>query len=189
MTARRKSGGADAKFYESADTIAQFEHIKDDLQRDLNTSHPGSDITISARELAHFTYALQQLQEDVLGTNNAHLLPSGLARIPAKIFRCDTITPDSPIYKALKAAYEFRQSHGWRRWDLSSSTRKSQNLELVSHIRQELVSQGVVKNPAVAFEDSISGEEREKLEASVERLGGMWTAVGSISALKQSIHT
>ncbi|KAF9950575.1 hypothetical protein BGZ65_006527 [Modicella reniformis] len=171
MTARRKSGGADAKFYESPDTIAQFEHIKDDLQRDLSKSQVGSDISLSAKELAHFTHALQQFQEDVLGTNNAHLLSSAPARIPAKIFRCDTITTESPIYKALKTAYEFRQSQGWRRWDLSSPSRKNQNLELVMHIRQELVSQGVVKNPVIAFEDSITSEEREKLEASVERLG------------------
>ncbi|KAK3825737.1 MAG: hypothetical protein J3Q66DRAFT_328476 [Benniella sp.] len=172
MTARRKSGGADARFYESPDTVAQFENIKDDLQRDLNKSHPGSDNTISAKELAQFTYGLQQFQEDVLGTNNAHLLPSVPARIPAKIFRCDTITTDSPIYKVLKAAYEFRQSQGWRRWDLASLPRKTQNLELVSHIRQELVSQGVVKNPAVAFDESVGSEERERLEASVEHLGG-----------------
>jgi len=176
MTARRKSGGADARFYESPDTVVQFENIKDDLQRDLNKSHPGSDNTISAKELAQFTYGLQQFQEDVLGTNNAHLLPSVPARIPAKIFRCDTITTDSPIYKVLKAAYEFRQSQGWRRWDLASLPRKTQNLELVSHIRQELVSQGVVKNPAVAFDESVSSEERERLEASVEHLGGIYTA-------------
>ncbi|KAF8940045.1 hypothetical protein EDD21DRAFT_336620 [Dissophora ornata] len=186
MTARRKSGGADVRFYEAPDTIAQFERIKDDLVRDLNKSQPASDITLSAKELAHFTHALQQFQEDVLGTNNAHLLPSSSARIPAKIFRCETITTGSPIYKALKAAYEYRHSQGWRRWDLSSSARKSQNMELVSHIRQELVSQGVIKNPVIAFDDSIGEEEREKLETSVERLGG--SVVSDLSQASHIIH-
>ncbi|KAF9350397.1 hypothetical protein BGX26_011419 [Mortierella sp. AD094] len=175
MTARRKSGGADVRFYEAPDTVTQFERIKDELTRDLNKSQPGSDISLSAKELSHFTHALQQFQEDVLGTNNAHLLPSAPARIPAKIFRCDTITSNSPIYKALKAAYEYRHSQGWRRWDLSSPARKNQNLELVSHIRSELVSQGIIKNPIVAFDDSIGEDERERLEASVERLGGSVT--------------
>ncbi|KAF9191828.1 hypothetical protein BGZ49_003496 [Haplosporangium sp. Z 27] len=172
MTARRKSGGADVRFYEAPDTLTQFERIKDELARDLNKSQPGSDISLSAKELALFTHALQQFQEDVLGTNNAHLLPSAPARIPAKIFRCDTITSNSPIYKTLKVAYEFRHSQGWRRWDFSSAARKNQNLELVSHIRSELISQGIIKNPIVAFDDSIGDEERERLEASIERLGG-----------------
>ncbi|KAG0205966.1 hypothetical protein BGX28_002516 [Mortierella sp. GBA30] len=182
MTARRKSGGSDAKFYEAADTVARFERIKDDLVRDLQKNQ-GSDIALTAKELAQFTHSLQQFQEDVLGTNNAHLLHSATARIPAKVFRCDAITASSPIYKALKAAYEYRMSQGWRRWDLASSARKTQNLELVAHIRQELVSQNLIKNPAVAFDESVGVEEREKLEASVERLGG-----SIVSAISQATH-
>ncbi|KAF9985875.1 hypothetical protein BGZ75_002454 [Mortierella antarctica] len=185
MTARRKSGGSDAKFYEAADTVAQFDRIKDDLVRDLQKSQ-GSDIAITAKELAQFAYALQQFQEDVLGTNNAHLLASAPARIPAKIFRCDTITTSSPIYKAFKAAYEYRMGQGWRRWDLSSTARKSQNLELLIHIRQELVSQGLIKNPAVVFDSSIGAEELEKLEAAVERLGGSVTT--NIAKATHVIH-
>jgi len=179
MTARRKSGGSDAKLYEAADTVAQFDRIKDDLARELQKSQ-GTDITITAKELAQFVHALQQFQEDVLGTNNAHLLATAPARIPAKIFRCDTITTSSSIYKTLKAAYEYRMGQGWRRWDLSSPARKSQNLDLLIHIRQELVSQGLIKIPAVAFDDSIGAEELEQLEAAVERLGGMSYEVATL---------
>ncbi|KAI1320348.1 hypothetical protein EDD11_001149 [Mortierella claussenii] len=183
MSARRKSGGADVRFYEAADTVAQFERIKDDLTRDLNKRQPGSDVSVSAKELSNFVHSLQQFQEDVLGTNNAHLLNAAPARIPAKIFRCDTINRSSAIYKALKAAYEYRHAQGWRRWDLSSSARRTQNVELVAHIRQELVSQGLIKNPVVAFDGSVGEEEREKLQASVERLGGCTT-----SNVKQATH-
>ncbi|KAF9439150.1 hypothetical protein BGZ76_010743 [Entomortierella beljakovae] len=186
MTARRKSGGADVRFYEAPDTVNQFERIKDELIRDLSKSQPGSDISFSAKDLSYFTHALQQFQEDVLGTNNAHLLPSAPARIPAKIFRCDIITSNSPIYKVLKSSYEYRHSQGWRRWDFSSLARKNQNLDLVSHVRSELVSQGIVKNPIVAFDDSIGEREREKLEASVERLGGSVTS--QLSKATHVIH-
>ncbi|CAO3573275.1 unnamed protein product [Mortierella alpina] len=185
MTARRKLGGSDAKFYEAADTVAQFDRIKDDLARELQKSQ-GTDITITAKELAQFVHALQQFQEDVLGTDNAHLLATAPARIPAKIFRCDTITTSSTIYKTLKAAYEYRMGQGWRRWDLSSPARKSQNLDLLIHIRQELVSQGLIKIPAVAFDDSIGAEELEQLEAAVERLGGSVTT--NIAKATHVIH-
>lgn len=50
--------------------------------------------------------------------------------------------------------------------------RKTQNVELVAHIRNHLVSEGVIKNPVVAFDSSVPEEEREKLESSLERLGG-----------------
>ncbi|KAF9179759.1 hypothetical protein BGZ51_006626 [Haplosporangium sp. Z 767] len=183
MTARRKSGGSDSRFYEAPETIAQFERIREGLVRDLQKNQLGSDVSLTAKDLAQFTFALQQFQEDVLGTNNAHLLPNAPARIPAKIFRCDIITAHSPLYKALKAAYEYRLQQGWRRWDLTSSARRNQNLELVAHIRQELVSQGIIKNPAVAFDDSVGNDERERLESAVERLGG-----SIISDTKQASH-
>lgn len=172
MTARRKSGGSDVRYYEAQDTIAQFDRIADDLTRDLQKSQPGSDITITAKELATFTHGLQQFQEDVLGTSNAQLIPNAPARIPAKIFRTDTITSGSPIYKALKAAYEFRQTQGWRRWDFASVSKRQQHLSLVSHIRKELVSQNLIKNPVVAFDDTIDKEDLEKLGAIVVRMGG-----------------
>ncbi|KAF9934174.1 hypothetical protein FBU30_003198 [Linnemannia zychae] len=175
MTARRKSGGADYKFYEAPSTIAQFERIKDDLARDLQKDRPGSDVSISAKELAQFVHALQQFQEDVLGANSAQSYTTHPARIPAKIFRSETITTGSPLYKALKAAYEYRLAQGWRRWDLGSMARKTQNIELVAHIRNQLLSEGVIKNPIVAFDNSVPEEEREKLEAILRRLGGTTT--------------
>ncbi|KAF9146934.1 hypothetical protein BGX30_000018 [Mortierella sp. GBA39] len=187
MTARRKSGGADPKFYEAPSTIAQFERIKDDLSRDLHQSRLGSDITITAKDLAQFIHALQQFQEDVLGSNSSQYLPTARpARIPAKIFRTDTITTGSPLYKALKAAYEYRLAQGWRRWDLGSMARKTQNVELVAHIRNHLVSEGVIKNPVVAFDSSVPEDEREKLELSLERLGG--TATNDIRHATHVVH-
>ncbi|KAG0275645.1 hypothetical protein BGZ95_008535 [Linnemannia exigua] len=175
MTARRKSGGADFKFYEAPSTIAQFERIKDDLSRDLQKNRPGSDVSITAKDLAQFVHALQQFQEDVLGASSAHQPTPRPARIPAKIFRTETITTGSPLYKALKAAYEYRLAQGWRRWDLGSMARKTQNVELVTHIRNQLVSEGVIKNPIVAFDSSVAEDERDKLEASLGRLGGSTT--------------
>ncbi|KAF9151869.1 hypothetical protein BG015_006113 [Linnemannia schmuckeri] len=187
MTARRKSGGADFKFYEAPSTIAQFERIKDDLSRDLHKSRPGSDVTITAKDLAQFVHALQQFQEDVLGSNSTQHLPTARpARIPAKIFRSETITTESPLYKALKAAYEYRLAQGWRRWDLGSMARKTPNIELVAHIRNHLVSEGVIKNPIVAFDSSVPEDERERLEASLERLGG--TSTNDIQHATHVVH-
>ncbi|KAG0055628.1 hypothetical protein BGZ83_007928 [Gryganskiella cystojenkinii] len=179
MTARRKSGGSDARYYEAPDTITQFEHIKEALKRDLHTTHPGSDLFLTAKELASFTHGLQQFQEDILGTSNAHLIHNAPARIPAKIFRTDIITTDSPIYKALKAAYEYRESQGWNRWEFASLSKRQQYLGLVSHVREQLVRQGLIRNPVVAFDETIEKDEREKLEATVVRMGGTVVSIGN----------
>ncbi|KAF9215610.1 hypothetical protein BGZ59_000885 [Podila verticillata] len=194
MTARRKSGGSDPKYYEATNTVQQFERIKDDLTRDLQKSQQGSDfVAITAKELAHFTHALQQFQEDVLGINHAATAsstssPSFPARIPAKMFRIeDAVTTDSPIYKTLKAAYEYRNSQaGWRRWDFGSPAKRSQHMDLVLHIRRELIALGLVKNPLVAFDDSVEPEEREKLQTAVDRLGG--SVVSDFSQATHIIH-
>ncbi|KAG0013207.1 hypothetical protein BGZ82_002249, partial [Podila clonocystis] len=193
MTARRKSGGSDPKYYEATNTVQRFERIKDDLTRDLQKSQQGSEfVAITAKELAHFTHALQQFQEDVLGINHASTSSSTSsvsppARIPAKMFRIeDAVTTDSPIYKTLKAAYEYRNSQGWRRWDFGSPAKKSQNMDLVLHVRQELIAHGLVKNPQVAFDDSVEPEEREKLQTAVDRLGG--TVVSDFTQASHIIH-
>ncbi|KAG0238211.1 hypothetical protein BGW42_006491 [Actinomortierella wolfii] len=187
MAARRKSGGADIKHYESQDIIEQFEHIREPLAQELKRSHPDADASFTAKDLSLFVYALQQFQEDVLGATSAHILASTApARIPAKLFRHDALSTTSPIYKILKSAYEFRHTQGWRDWDLLNPTKRTLYIELVSHIRNDLVSQGIIKNPAVALVDAIEGDERERLSASVKRLGG--TVVTDISKATHIVH-
>ncbi|KAF9977239.1 hypothetical protein BGZ73_006602 [Actinomortierella ambigua] len=187
MAARRKSGGADVKHYESQDIIDNFEHVRESLAQDLKKSQPEADVSFTAKDLSLFVYALQQFQEDVLGATSAHILASGApARIPAKLFRHDVLSTNSPIYKILKSAYEFRHTQGWRDWDLLNPAKRTLYIELVSHIRNDLVSQGTIKNPSVALVDAIEGEERERLSTSVKRLGG--TVVTDASQATHIVH-
>ncbi|KAF9161021.1 hypothetical protein DFQ26_004940 [Actinomortierella ambigua] len=187
MAARRKSGGADIKHYESQDIIDHFEHVREPLAQDLKKSHPEADVSFTAKDLSLFVYALQQFQEDVLGATGAHILASGApARIPAKLFRHDVLSTTSPIYKILKSAYEFRHTQGWRDWDLLNPAKRTLYIELVSHIRNDLVSQGTIKNPTVALVDAIESEERERLTTSVKRLGGI--VVSDASQATHIVH-
>ncbi|KAG0205502.1 hypothetical protein BGX28_002938 [Mortierella sp. GBA30] len=167
----RKSGGSDLTFYQSPDTISHFNQIKDDLTRELQKSQEES-IIVSGDELALFIHALQQFQEDVLGTNHARILQPTPARIPARVFRSVDISPNSSIYKVLLAAYEYRQKQGWQDWDLVNPEKQPQYLDMIKHIRDALVSNGVFNNPSIAFAESVSAEERDALTASVIRLGG-----------------
>ncbi|KAG0082025.1 hypothetical protein BGZ90_001041 [Linnemannia elongata] len=178
MTASRKSGGCDIAFYQAPDTIAQFEHIRPILTRDLQQSNPEGPIPVSGEELSLFIHALQQFQEDALGINRASTTDDSAAvivRIPAKVFprgNAEVITPNSPVYNILLAAYKYRQNQGWAEWDFSNPASTTAYIQLVAYIRDALVSTGIVKNPSIAFADSVSPEERASLSASIRTLGG-----------------
>ncbi|KAG9071193.1 hypothetical protein KI688_008738 [Linnemannia hyalina] len=178
MTASRKSGGCDIAFYQAPDTIAQFEHIRPILTRDLQQSNPQGPIPASGEELSLFIHALQQFQEEALGINRAPTTEDSAAvsvRIPAKVFprgNTEAITPNAPVYNILLAAYKYRQNQGWAEWDLSNPANTTAYIQLVAHIRDALVSTGIVKNPSIAFGDSVSPEERASLSASIRTLGG-----------------
>lgn len=178
MTASRKSGGCDIAFYQAPDTIAQFEHIRPILTRDLQQSNPEGPIPASGEELSLFIHALQQFQEDALGINRASTTDDSAAvvvRIPAKVFprgNAEVITPNAPVYNILLAAYKYRQNQGWAEWDFSNPASTTAYIQLVAHIRDALVSTGIVKNPSIAFADSVSPEERASLSASIRTLGG-----------------
>ncbi|KAF9990616.1 hypothetical protein BGZ75_000814 [Mortierella antarctica] len=184
----RKSGGADLDFYQSPHTIAHFEHIKEPLARDLSLS-PDEAASLSGESLALLIHALQQFQEDVLGASyakDALSLHQAPARIPAKVFRNVSITPGSPIYRVLLAAFQYRQKNGWQDWDFANPAKQSQYIDMISHIRDALVDSGVFKNPCVAFSESVSVEEREALTPIIHKLGG--TVVLDAQQVSQATH-
>ncbi|KAF9108010.1 hypothetical protein BGX27_008501, partial [Mortierella sp. AM989] len=171
MTAR-KSGGSDINFYRSPDIIAQFDYITNELTRDLQSSRPGSIISPSGEELALFIHALQQFQHDSLGPHNTNIPSSAPKIIPTKIFKSQTITPNSPVYKVLLSAYDYRLAQGWQEWDLSDPTKQTQHLALLEHVREALISSGILKNPTIAFAESVNADDRETLANSINKLGG-----------------
>lgn len=171
MTARPTSGGPVLDDYLDQTTVDQFEHIVGDLTRDL-ASTVGEESALTAKDLSHLTYELQHFQEKTLGAVAPHT-ESRPVRIPATLFRHSaTLSSSSSLYRILKSAYEYRHSHHWQHWDFSNSEKTDQHIGLLNHIRADLVSQDIIKNPAVAFGDSVSSEEREVLSATVTKLGG-----------------
>ncbi|KAG0221167.1 hypothetical protein B0O80DRAFT_494065 [Mortierella sp. GBAus27b] len=183
MTARR-SGALDIAFYQAPDTIAQFEHIKDDLTRELQLDGDGS--TTSGQELSLFIHALQQFQQEALGTRDSSDQTPVPTRIPARLFRSKNITTSSSVYKILIASYEYRVRHGWSDWDLSDPSRREQYLGMIVHIRENLISGGILRNPSISFAESVSVDDRETLSALVEKLGG--TIVSDAQHASHIIH-
>ncbi|KAF9930621.1 hypothetical protein FBU30_000247 [Linnemannia zychae] len=179
MSASRKSGGCDIAFYEIPDTVARFENLCTILKTELQETVPNEALPASGNELALFTYHLQQFQEDVLGVNCPPVIDSIVScvvRIPAKMFpqeNPDAITQSSPIYKVLYAAYSYRhmQSLGTD-WDWTNPSNKNLYVRMICYIHDALVSGSFIKNPYIAFADSVSPEEKANLVPMIHSLGG-----------------
>ncbi|KAG0051738.1 hypothetical protein BGZ83_003356 [Gryganskiella cystojenkinii] len=170
MTGHRRSGSSDLAYFKSSDIVAQFELIRNDLTRDLNQQE-----IITAEDLSLFVLSLQQFQDHHLGFQSSeHSSPAPLpTRIPAKFLQPHHLTStSSPLYHILKSAYAYRQRHQWTEWDLLNPNKKDQHLELIVHLRTELTASGALKNPVVAFADTVTADDRESLSILVQKLGG-----------------
>ncbi|GJJ73850.1 SWI/SNF related-matrix-associated actin-dependent regulator of chromatin subfamily C [Entomortierella parvispora] len=179
MTGHRRSGSSDLAFYKSPETVAQFDLILNDLTRDLN-------LPITAQDLSLFVLALQQFQDQNLGIQTELSTVPLPTRIPAKFLQPHNLSTSSPLYHLLKSAYQYRQEHQWPEWDLASPAKKDQHIEMIVHIRQQLASNGTLKNPSVAFADSVSSDDRESLSTLVHKLGG--TVVSNVEEASHITH-
>lgn len=178
MTARRKTGGVDLRYFEHSSTYSRFDPIKDYLLAGLSASQ--HDLTFTSRDLSMFTAQLQQFQEDALGLpaqrSPVATLQNHPPRIPSKLFKLDgdtLLTTESPLYKILFAAYQFRIMNTWKRWDFTTPTKRDKNVEMVAYIRDHLVEKGVIRNPKIAFAEDVEDKIKQELSAIAEKLGGM----------------
>ncbi|KAG0330953.1 hypothetical protein BG004_001891 [Podila humilis] len=175
MSTRPSSGGPNRDDYLAQNTLDQFEHITGDLSRVIASFNGNEELTLSAKDLATLAYELQQLQEEALGSESSSSPQSAPhpVRIPAKLFRpTSTLTSAAPLYNILKSAYEYRHKQQWQSWDILNADNREQNISMLAYIRSELISQGIINNPSVAFAASVSSEEIQALTSIIAKLGG-----------------
>ena len=61
--------------------------------------------------------------------------------------------------------YQFKNEQGWRRFDLSSPSRKEANLEMCQKVEEVLVKKGFHVNPKFYLHKDLSKEEKEQAKA------------------------
>ena len=66
--------------------------------------------------------------------------------------------------RILAAMYKFKHEQGWRRFDLSSPSRKDLNLSMCQKIEEALVEAELHKVPKVFLRKEIDKEDREKIK-------------------------
>ena len=71
--------------------------------------------------------------------------------------------------------YKYKSDQGWRRFDLSSPSRKDANLMLCKAVQDHLVKEDFFTVPVVFIKDSVKDKDKEKIREMVKKKGGQCT--------------
>uniref|UniRef100_A0A8C4DE22 SWI/SNF complex subunit SMARCC1 n=1 Tax=Dicentrarchus labrax TaxID=13489 RepID=A0A8C4DE22_DICLA len=165
---RKKDGGPSTKFWESSETISQFEtvrlwigkHYKKYVQND----------SPSSKSLAGLVVQLLQFQEDAFGrrVNNP-----ALTKLPAKCFL--DFKAAGALCHILGSVYKFKSEQGWRRFDLQNPSRMDRNVEMFLNVEKNLVQNNCLTRPTVFLSPDIEQKQASKLKDIIKRHQGTIT--------------
>ncbi|GIY78501.1 hypothetical protein CEXT_591981 [Caerostris extrusa] len=110
---RKKDGGPNVKFYESPETITQFDTVRQWLQKNCKKYIQADPPT--AKGLAALVNQLIQFQEDAFGRT---VSKPPLTRLPMRCFL--DFRPSGALCHILASVYKFKSEQGWRRFLISS---------------------------------------------------------------------
>ncbi|XP_077993048.1 SWI/SNF complex subunit SMARCC2-like isoform X2 [Glandiceps talaboti] len=168
MATRKKDGGADFKFWESGETVAQFDNIRTWLQKNCKKYTQMEPPT--NKSLASLVAQLVQFQEDNFGR---HVSKPALTRLPMKCFM--DFKPGGGLCHILSAVYKFKSDQGWRRFDFQSPSRMDRNVEMFMNIEKTLVQNKCLSMPHVYIRSDVDTKLTTKLKDIVTRHRGTIT--------------
>lgn len=159
----KKNGGPIQKFWDSAEIIQSLESVKGWLCKNAK-KHVQSDPP-TAKSLSQLISQVIQFQEDHLGKG----AKNELMRIPTRYFY--NFLPDGPLCRILAAMYKFKSDQGWRRFDLSSPSKKDVNIKMCAEIEEALVEHGIHATPQIVIRKEVEKDEREAIKEICKKRG------------------
>ncbi|KAK5921708.1 hypothetical protein CgunFtcFv8_019050 [Champsocephalus gunnari] len=165
---RKKDGGPSAKFWESSETISQFETVRQWIGKHYK-KYVQND-SPSSKSLAGLVVQLLQFQEDAFGrrVNNP-----ALTKLPAKCFL--DFKAGGALCHTLGSVYKFKSEQGWRRFDLQNPSRMDRNVEMFLNVEKNLVQNNCLTRPTVFLSTDIEQKQAIKLKDIVKRHQGSIT--------------
>ncbi|XP_077599100.1 SWI/SNF complex subunit SMARCC1b isoform X1 [Stigmatopora nigra] len=165
---RKKDSSPSAWFWESPDTLAHLELIRQWIGKYYKKAVLTDAPTCQA--LAVATMQLLQFQEDTFGkrvTNPAR------NKIPTQCFM--DLRPGGGLCHILGSAYKFKAEQGWRRFDFQNPSRIEKNVEMFDMIEQTLLQQNCMSHPVVYLDTSLDQELASRVSGVVTKHGGTLT--------------
>ncbi|XP_070702512.1 SWI/SNF complex subunit SMARCC1b [Pempheris klunzingeri] len=153
---RKKDSSPSARFWESPDTLAQLEVVRQWVGK-----HYKKYVLVDApscQALAAVTLQLLQFQEDAFGRQATS--PS-LTKLPAHCFL--DLRPGGGMCHILGTAYKFKAEQGWRRFDLQNPSRTERNVEMFGAIERALIQNNCMSLPVVYLDPTVDQELSSRL--------------------------
>lgn len=161
----RKDGGPNVKYYESTETVSQFENVKTWLMKNAKKYVQADPPNNKA--LSQLVVQLLQFMEDNFGPK---VTKAPMTKLPMKCFL--DFKPGGGLCHILSTVYKFKSDQGWRRFDFQSPSRKDANIELFREIEKSLLSNKCWNKPSVFIHSEVDKELRNELKDIVKRHDG-----------------
>ncbi|XP_077153662.1 SWI/SNF complex subunit SMARCC2 isoform X4 [Ranitomeya variabilis] len=168
MAVRKKDGGPNVKYYESSDTISQFDNVRLWLGKNYKKYIQAEPPT--NKSLSSLVVQLLQFQEEVFGK---HVSNAPLTKLPMKCFLDFKV--GGALCHILAAAYKFKSDQGWRRFDFQNPSRMDRNVEMFMNIEKSLVQNNCLSRPNIYLHPDIDSKLQSKLKDIVKRHQGTVT--------------
>ncbi|XP_069778157.1 SWI/SNF complex subunit SMARCC1 isoform X2 [Narcine bancroftii] len=165
---RKKDGGPNVRFLESADTVGQLEGVRSWLGKNYKKFVQAD--SPSNKTLASLVVQLLQFQEDAFGK---HVNNPALTKLPAKCFL--DFKAGGALGHILGAAYKFKSEQGWRRFDLQNPSRMDRNVEMFMTIEKTLVQNNCLTRPTIYLSPELDQKLANKWKDIVKRHQGTVT--------------
>ncbi|XP_070174621.1 SWI/SNF complex subunit SMARCC2-like isoform X2 [Littorina saxatilis] len=162
---RKKDGVPNSKFYESVETIAQFDTVRTWLYKNckkVTQTDPPTN-----KGLAHLTIQLLHFQEETFGKQNTN---PALTKLPNRLFL--DFKAGGALCQIFATVYKFKSEQGWRRFDFQSPSRMDRNVEMFMQIEKWLVSQNLIQMPVVFIRPEVDKTLLSNLKDIIKRHQG-----------------
>ncbi|KAM7373084.1 hypothetical protein PAMP_007964 [Pampus punctatissimus] len=167
-THRKKDSSPSARFWESPDTLAQLEVVRQWIGK-----HYKKYVLVDApscQALAAVTLQLLQFQEDAFGRQATS--PT-LTKLPAQSFL--DLRAGGGLCHILGTAYKFKAEQGWRRFDLQNPSRTERNVEMFGTIERALTQNNCMSLPVVYLDPTLDQELAGRLTGIITKHQGTLT--------------
>ncbi|XP_050405747.1 SWI/SNF complex subunit SMARCC2 [Patella vulgata] len=162
---KKKDGSPNNKFFESVETIAQFDSVRTWLHKN-GRKYTQADPPTN-KGLASLTVQLLQFQEETFGKQNAN---PPLTKLPMKCFM--DFKPNGGLCNIFLAVFKFKSDQGWRRFDLQSPSRMDRNVEMFMNIEKALIHNKCLTLPAIHIRSDVDRILVPKLKDIIKRHQG-----------------
>uniref|UniRef100_A0A7N8WQ63 SWI/SNF related BAF chromatin remodeling complex subunit C1b n=1 Tax=Mastacembelus armatus TaxID=205130 RepID=A0A7N8WQ63_9TELE len=149
-----------ARFWESPDTLAQLEVVRQWIGK--HYKKVVSKLTI--------TLQLLQFQEEAFGRQATS---PALTKVPAQCFM--DLRPGGGLCHILGTAYKFKADQGWRRFDLQNPSRIERNVEMYGTIERALIQNNCMSLPVVYLDPTLDQELTSRLTGIITKHQGALT--------------